>query len=62
MRRLRDLFWISAKFNFHLVAQFVPGLQNTLADAASRLNLDLLVSNGLSMVECPEIPPDVING
>lgn len=62
MRMLRDLFWISAKFNFHLIAEFIPGLRNTLADAASRGNLDPLVALDLSMVPCPDIPPHVVDG
>ena len=62
MRMLRDLFWISAKFNFHLIAEFIPGLQNTLADAASRLKLEPLISEGLSMLPCPEIPDHVTDG
>lgn len=39
MKCLRSLFWLSAKFNFHLTAKFLPGTQNILADSASRLHL-----------------------
>lgn len=39
MKCLRSLFWLSATFNFHLTARFVPGILNTVADSASRLHL-----------------------
>lgn len=39
MHCLRHLFWLSATFNFHMVAKFIPGFQNTVADSASRLHL-----------------------
>ena len=38
MRSLRYLFWLSAIFNFHLTACFIPGIYNTVADSASRLH------------------------
>ena len=38
MRELRTLFWLSATYNFHLTAVYIPGEQNTLADAISRLH------------------------
>lgn len=62
MRMLRDLFWISVTFNFHLTAEFIPGVDNIIADAASRLDFDLLLNQGLSMTPCPLIPDHVING
>ena len=31
MACLRVLFWLSATFNFHITAWFIPGLTNTLA-------------------------------
>lgn len=62
MRMLRDLFWISAKFNFHLTAKYIPGFTNVLADAASRAQFDILVENNLSMVQCPPIPDHVVHG
>lgn len=37
MRCIRSLFWLSANFNFHLSARFLPGVQNIAADSASRL-------------------------
>ncbi len=62
MRMLRDLFWISASFNFHLTAKFIEGRLNTVADAASRCNFGPLLDLGLSMSPCPEIPVHVIDG
>lgn len=38
MTFLRELFWLSAKFNFHLVARHIPGKSNVLADHVSRLH------------------------
>ena len=35
MRSLRNVFWLSATFNFHLKAVYYPGTRNTLADRAS---------------------------
>ena len=34
---LRDIFWQSVLFNCHLVATYLPGVDNTVADALSRL-------------------------
>ena len=39
MKCLRCLFWLSAAYNFHLTARFIPGVFNLAADAASRLHL-----------------------
>ncbi|CAC5404417.1 unnamed protein product [Mytilus coruscus] len=38
MSFLRKLFWMSATNNFHLVAIHLPGKQNDMADAVSRLH------------------------
>ena len=38
MACLRVLFWLSATFNFHITARYIPGLTNTLADGISRLH------------------------
>lgn len=38
MRCLRNLFWLSASYNFHLTARYIPGVQNVAADSASRLH------------------------
>lgn len=35
---LRELFWLSAIFNFDIKAKFIPGRLNNIADSASRLN------------------------
>ena len=37
MKCIRNLFWLSATFNFHLTARHLPGIENTAADSASRL-------------------------
>ena len=37
MRALRHVFWLSASYNFRIKAVYYPGVQNTLADRASRL-------------------------
>ncbi|XP_076116596.1 uncharacterized protein LOC143084063 [Mytilus galloprovincialis] len=36
MTFLRELFWLSASYNFHLVAIHLPGKENDMADAVSR--------------------------
>ena len=38
MACLRELFWLSAQFNFHITARHLPGIVNTLADTISRLH------------------------
>ena len=38
MAELRNLFWLSTKFNFHIRAVHLPGSQNFAADAISRLH------------------------
>ena len=37
MSILRDIFWQSVLYNCHLVATYLPGVENTVADALSRL-------------------------
>ena len=37
MAALRELFWLSAIFNFEIKAAFIPGSSNTLSDTISRL-------------------------
>ena len=36
MSCLRILFWLSAKYNFHITSRYIPGLINTIADNISR--------------------------
>ena len=36
MSCLRTLFWLSAKYNFHITSKYIPGLINTVADKISR--------------------------
>lgn len=38
MSFLRELFWLSATYNFHLVARHIPGHLNTKSDRVSRLH------------------------
>ena len=38
MTELRQLFWLSALFNFRITAQYIKGKHNTVADAISRLH------------------------
>ncbi|CAC5424775.1 unnamed protein product [Mytilus coruscus] len=38
MSFLRELFWLSATYNFHLIAKHVPGKTNILADCISRMH------------------------
>ena len=32
---LRELFWLSANFNFHITVMHIPGISNPVADAIS---------------------------
>lgn len=36
MSCLRTLFWLSAQYNFHITAKYIPGLINFVADSISR--------------------------
>lgn len=45
MKILRKIFWLRAKFDINLVASWIPTDVNLVADAASRLDLTLLVSS-----------------
>jgi hypothetical protein len=38
MKCLRELFWLSAIFNFQVKAVFIPGIKNDIPDAISRLH------------------------
>ena len=38
MKLMRYMFWLSAGYNFHLIALHVPGTENSLADKISRLH------------------------
>lgn len=38
MQELRALFWLSAFYNFHITAVYLPGAKNTLADSISRMH------------------------
>lgn len=38
MSCLRILFWLSARYNFHITARHLPGILNTVSDGISRLH------------------------
>lgn len=38
MSALRNLFWLSAQYNFHITSKYICGVSNTVADAASRIH------------------------
>ena len=38
MHYLRELFWLSAIYNFGITASHIPGIENAIADAISRLH------------------------
>ena len=38
MRYLRELFWLSAVYNFRITAIYLPGCMNYIADAISRMH------------------------
>ncbi|XP_022808832.1 uncharacterized protein LOC111345815 [Stylophora pistillata] len=38
MQWLRELFWLSAKYNFRVTSRYIPTVAKTLADAISRLH------------------------
>ena len=38
MSFLRDFFWLSATFNFRITAKYIPGVNNHIPDAISRLH------------------------
>lgn len=52
---LRGLFWLSALYNFHLSACFVPGHKNTVADSISRLH-----EPGQLATLCNLLPHDMV--
>jgi hypothetical protein len=55
MKFLRKIFWLQAKFDFHLVALWIPTEANTVADAISRLDFAHFLS-------CSGILPSGISG
>jgi hypothetical protein len=55
MKFLRKIFWLQAKFDFHLVASWIPMEANTVADAISCLDFAFFLS-------CSGILPSGISG
>ena len=52
MRCIHSLFWLSATFNFHLTAKFLPGVLNIAADSASRLATPGFLETLLPYMDC----------
>ena len=53
MPYLRELFWLSALFNFHIDACFIPGVLNDTPDCISRLNQSGFVPSLLNLMGIP---------
>lgn len=45
MALLREIFWYSVAFDFHLVAKHVPGVENVAADFLSRINQNVVMND-----------------
>jgi len=61
MHLLRCLFYVEAKFQCHIIAEHIPGIQNTLADDLSRDRAFSFLSKAPHMDPHPTtIPPEVI--
>ena len=62
MHLTRCLFFIRAHFEMDVVAQHIPGAENTLADTISRNNLSLLFSQVPdSTTSQTQIPPNLLS-
>ena len=62
MHLLRCLFFIRARFHLDVWAVHVPGVQNTLADAISRNNIHLFLSQMTGAAgRRKSIPPDLLS-
>ena len=63
MDELRDLFWLSALYNFHVSGVYIEGSRNTLADAISRLHerQHLLYFYSALSTQMPYLPVDNIS-
>lgn len=53
MRFLRYMFWLSAKYNFHITARHIKGTHNDRADTISRLHERSSFIRFLSKYPCP---------
>ena len=58
MMFIRDIFWCSVLYNFHLIAHHIPGVRNVTADMLSRItntnDLSCICDVGLC---CRQLPP-----
>ena len=63
MDELRDLFWLSALYNFHISGVYIEGSRNTLADVISRLHerQHLLYFYSALSTQMPYLPVDNIS-
>ena len=50
MEIIRDIFWLSVIFNFHLVAVHIPGTLNVLPDA-----LSCIINDGIDLSVCTDL-------
>ena len=57
MKCLRQLFWLSATYNFHVSASFLAGISNTVADDISRFHEPGSLSRMLPYVKHIPFPP-----
>ena len=61
MGYLRQLFWLSAVYNFRFTARYIPGKQNLIADAVSRLHQPLKCLEFYEQL-CSQTPRPVVDG
>ena len=54
------LFFVEAKFQFVAIAEHIPGVQNTVADALSRNNLDIMHSLSPQVLQRPTPVPHAL--
>lgn len=52
MSILRELFWLSVKFNFHLTARYLPGRLNVVNDMLSRISVSNHVMSNIFCSLC----------
>lgn len=61
---MRQLTWLSVKYNFFVTAEHIPGAKNVYADLLSRLQVkkfkELAPTANASPCRCPELAADVL--